>query len=135
MLSVLKAAGSVIETDQGVIKLVKHAYIPGNDRIDKIHILGTDVGELVSTIDHNLTATSEDLFFQRKVSNPAIGPEAIPEFRKLSAEKAQALLEELDAWLSTHEIDSSVTDTGEEGSYVSLGIYYSEHNCSKEEKT
>jgi hypothetical protein len=134
MLSVLKAAGSVAETENGELELVKHAYIPGNDPNDKIHILGTDVAELVSTIDHNLTASPEDLFFQRKVSNPAVRADAVPMFRALSGEKAQALLEELDAWLSQHEVGPDTKDTGTEARYVCLGIYYYEHPSSKEER-
>lgn len=131
MLSVLKKAGSVIETDKG-IQLVNHAYVPGDDSIEKLHILGTDIAELLATIDHNLTHPPDQLFYQRKVSNTNIDPEAIPAFRKLSARKAQMLLESLDAWLAEHEINNSPdTDTGQ-GQYVSLGIYYSEHKTPRE---
>lgn len=131
MLSVLKKAGSVIENDRG-IQLVNHAFVPGDDAIDKLHILGTDVAELLATIDHNLTHPPDRLFYQRKVSNTNIDPAAIPAFRKLSAKKAQTLLESLDAWLAEHEInDSPNTETGQ-GQYASLGIYYSEHKTPKE---
>lgn len=129
MLSVLKTAGSVTETPAGDIQLIKHAYIPGNDPVDKIHILGTDVAELIATIDHNLTAQPGDLFFQRKVSNGAIDRAALAEFHDLAAEKAQALLEELDLWLARHEVDNPKAG---EGAYVSLGIFYSEHRGSEE---
>jgi hypothetical protein len=131
MLKVLKAAGSVVDTDTGRVRLVSHAFIPSSDPIDKLHILGTDVAELVATIDHNLTAEPGLLFFQRKVSNSAVRADAVPAFRSLSAEKAQALLEELDAWLSRHEVPH-ITDDESDGQYVSLGIYYSEHQGSKE---
>ena len=131
MLKVLKAAGSVVETDTGQLRLVSRAFIPSSDPIDKLHILGTDVAELVATIDHNLTAEPGMLFFQRKVSNSTVRVDAVPEFRRLSAEKAQALLEELDAWLSRHEV-SRTTDDKSNGQYVSLGIYYSEHQGSSQ---
>ena len=131
MLAVLKKAGSVVENEKG-IELVSHAFVPGDDPVDKLHILGTDVAELLATIDHNLTSPADQLFYQRKVSNMNIDPEAMPAFRKLSAKKAQALLEALDAWLSEHEFtDAPDKDTGQ-GKYVSLGIYYSEHETPKE---
>lgn len=131
MLAVLKKAGSVIETDRG-IELVNHAFVPGDDPVDKLHILGTDVAELIATIDHNLTSTPDHLFYQRKVSNTNVDPEALAAFRKLSATKAQALLEALDAWLVEHEATESTDKDARQGRYVSLGIYYSEHETPKE---
>jgi hypothetical protein len=132
MLSVLQAAGSVEATSDGKLRLVRHAFIPGDDPLDKLHILGTDVGELIATIDHNLSADPDALFFQRKVSNTRLDPAHTAEFRSLSAKKAQALLELLDAWLSRHEIDAD--DSGETGQYVSLGIYYSEDTDYREDQ-
>jgi hypothetical protein len=124
MLSVLRAAGTVTETEDGLIRLEKRAFIPGDDQQDKIHILGTDVSELIETIDHNLTAESDDLRYQRKVSNTAVHEDALPVFRNLSAQKSQELLEELDAWLSRNEIHSKDKDFDDKARYVSLGIYY-----------
>ena len=59
MLAVLQAASSVKKTDDAV-RLVQHAYLPGNDPSEKLAILGTDTAELVSTIDHNLVAASDE---------------------------------------------------------------------------
>lgn len=127
MLAVLSAASSVA-TEGGRVRLIQHAYVPGKDPVEKLHILGTDVGELIATIDHNLAAADGDLRFQRKVSNQRVRVDAIPEFRALSAEQAQALLEELDAWLSRHEAEAD-----EPGHYVSLGIYFYEGKPEQEE--
>lgn len=133
MLSVLRTAGVVEEDSDGLIKLIQSAYIPGSDPIEKLSILGTDVAELIATIDHNLTAKPEELFFQRKVSNPVVLTHAVPQFREISSKKAQALLEELDKWLSKHEAPDG--DSNTQTRYVSLGIYYSEHPQSKEDQS
>jgi hypothetical protein len=133
MLTVLQAAGSVETTADGKLRLVRHVFIPGNDPSEKLHILGADVAELIATIDHNLTADADALFFQRKVSNTRLDPADSAEFRALSAARAQALLEELDAWLSRHEIDPD--DPEQAAQYVSLGIYYSEGTDSQEEQS
>ena len=124
MLTVLETADCVEETASGKLRLTRHVFIPAGDSTDKLHILGVDVAELVGTIDHNLTAGPGDLYFQRKVSNTRLDPRAIEEFRKLAHDKSQTLLEELDAWLSEHEVNES--NAGEAGQYVSLGIYYSQ---------
>jgi hypothetical protein len=74
------------------------------------------------------------LRFQRKVSNSQISAESLPAFQALSAQKAQALLEELDAWLDRHEVDSDTQDS-DQGQYVSLGIYYYQSSKNKEDPT
>jgi hypothetical protein len=132
MLAVLLAA-STVEKVEGKVRLVKHAYVPGNDPADKLSILGTDTAELISTIDHNLVSQEQDLRFQRKVSNHNVRADALTEFQTLSAEKAQAFLEELDAWLAKHESDSEAPDS-DRARYVSLGIYYYERNSNSGEQ-
>ena len=128
MLEVLLSAGSVAR-DGDRVQLVRHAYVPGQDPVDKIHILGTDVAELAGTIDHNLTAEPAALRLQRKVSNDRVDPQALAAFRALAAGRAQALLEELDRWLAEHETQDNDTTRGR---YVSLGIYYYEQNNTEE---
>jgi hypothetical protein len=123
MLTMLEEGGTV-RVKNDTVHLVRHAYIPGGDDIEKIAILGSDVSELIATIDHNIVADPEDLWFQRKVSYDNVAPEHIGKLRKLSARKAQALLETLDRQYSDHELD----EEGEEGRLVSFGIYYHEHD-------
>ena len=130
MLAVLGVAASIEKVD-GRVRLVQHAYVPGNDASEKLRILGTDAAELIATIDHNLVSDENALHYQRKVSNLCVSTSALPAFQKLSAEKAQALLEELDTWLSTHEAGSS--QDSEPGKYVSLGIYYYDSSQDKED--
>jgi hypothetical protein len=124
LFSVLERA-DCIALDHGKVRLLKQAYIPGKDPVEKLQILGADVAELIATIDHNLTSPETELRFQRKVSNSCVDPAALPAFRRLSAEKSQQLLENLDQWLSEHEIEQK-TDGERCGQYLSVGIYYYE---------
>ncbi len=132
MLAVLGVASS-IEKDGDRVRLIQHAYVPGDDTAEKLRILGTDAAELIATIDHNLVSSEDALRYQRKVSNLRISVGALPAFQGLAAEKAQTLLEELDTWLSEHEADSK--QDSEPGRYVSLGIYYYESSQDKEDPT
>jgi len=127
MLAMLEEAGSV-KSGQGSVRLVRHAYVPGRDDKDKIRILGADVCELISTIDHNLTADQDNLLFQRKVSYEDINPESLAKLKKLSFKKAQSLLEQLDREYAKHE----QTGNDDEGVSISLGIYFHEQNFPKE---
>ncbi|MFQ5470922.1 MAG: DUF6502 family protein [Gammaproteobacteria bacterium] len=131
MLAALVEAGSVEQVD-GKINLITHAYIPGKDPVEKINILGSDSAELISTIDHNLTAAPSMLRYQRKVSNQHVKAEVVGEFQKISSAKAQALLEELDHWLSQNEVDEKEAS---QEKYVSMGIYFYERDVKEEDES
>jgi hypothetical protein len=133
MLAVLSTAGSVARADDQV-QLIQHAYVPGNDDADKLNIMGSDTAELIATIDHNLVSAADARRFQRKVSNHRVRAEALDAFQTLATDKSQALLEELDAWLSRNEVNAG-NDTEEQGRYVSLGIYYFEPTQDEEDRS
>lgn len=129
MLNLLQTA-ECVELKNNRVKLIKHAYVPGNDSAEIIRILGTDTNELLNTIDHNLTADDSDKRYQRKVSTAVLDPNATEEFKDFSKKQSQALLEKLDAWISQHEVNPDDDNT----QYVSLGIYYYEQEDSGETK-
>jgi len=133
MLSVLQDSGTVEITEQGVA-LQDKAYIPSATPLEKLNILGTDVAQLIDTIGHNLDAPAGQRYFQRKVSNVLVQPEAVDAFRELSNQKSQLLLEEYHSWLSSHEIDPD-GDRSVEPCYVAVGIYYSDYPASGEEES
>jgi hypothetical protein len=123
MQDMLAEAGSIRVTGDKV-RLVRHAYVPASDSVEKIGILGTDVAELIATIDHNLVAAPDMLRFQRKVACDNIDPAAVARLRSLAARKAQSLLESLDREFAKYQQDEQA---GTGGSYLSLGIYFHEH--------
>ena len=127
MLTMLEEGGTV-SVSRDRVRLVRHAYVPGGDAIEKIRILGSDVHELISTIDHNLQAAADKLRFQRKVSYDNIDPAAVGKLKKMSFTKAQALLEQLDKQYSGHVVEE---DDAGGGKYISLGIYYYEQDSEE----
>jgi hypothetical protein len=128
MLAMLEESGSV-RLVKNRVRLVRRAFVPDSDSVDKIRILGNDVNELITTIDHNLTAGPDDLFFQRKVAYDNIDPDALPKLKKLSFKKAQTLLEQLDRQYASHELED---EHDARGRYISLGIYFYEQGSSEE---
>jgi len=129
MLKSLQAAGC-IESSNGQVCLIKHAYVPGNDSEEILNILGTDTNELINTIDHNLTCEEGERRFQRKVSNTMIKLKSLPEFKKYVQQHSQALLENFDSWLAENESTNDSEDTR----YVSLAIYYNEQDPHREDE-
>ena len=114
------------------IQLKTRAYIPGGGDTDKLNILGTDVSDLVATIDHNLQHGAADPFFQRKVMYDNVPIEALQEFRRLSGAQAQTLLERLDKWLSQHDRDTHPETTGTGRMRTGIGIYYFEEDMTSQ---
>lgn len=130
VLDELLRVGAVRRLADGRIDLVVHAYVPSQSLPDKLGILGSDVADLIDTIDHNLQPGGQEPRFQRKVMYHRIPAAALPAFRRLSATQAQALLERLDRWLAEHDTGPAADDTTQRAARVGLGIHYFEEPLS-----
>ncbi len=130
----LERIGAVRKLDDGRVELLARAYIAKTSETDKLHILGTDVSYLITTIDHNLRPDRMEPWFQRKVAYDNLPDQALPKFRKLSARKAQTLLEYLDQWLAQRDRDTQPEVVGEGRNRAGVGIYYFEEPYEEEEE-
>ena len=128
VLDELLRVGAVRQREDGGLEPLAGAYVPQRSTVDKLGILGRDVADLIATIDHNLQHGADDPRFQRKVMYDAIPASALPAFRKLSAQQAQALLEKLDRWLAAHDTERSTDVPESPRTRVGLGIYYFEEH-------
>jgi hypothetical protein len=131
VLDELLRVGTVERGEDGRIRLFTRSYIPRTSDADKFAILGTDVSDLIATIDHNMQHGAADPRFQRKVMYDNLPVEIIPKFRKLGAARAQALLEQLDKWLSQHDRDVQQTVDGSGRMRAGIGIYYFEEDMNR----
>ncbi len=119
--------GAITLLENGKLKLLQNAYIPKNNLDEKLNILGTDVGDLIQTIDHNLTNTlSESAYFQRKVAYNAIYIDDIPALKKQINLYSQKCLEDIDVLLASHDSDTNSTLTEKGICRIGVGIYYFE---------
>ncbi|HWH81679.1 MAG TPA: DUF6502 family protein [Burkholderiaceae bacterium] len=126
VLDELLRVGAVQRRDDGLIEPLTRAYVPLRSSTDKLQILGTDVADLIETIDHNLQEGGPDPRFQRKVMYHRIRVEDLPSFRARSAAQGQALLERLDTWLAAHDVDAPGERDDLPHARVGVGIYYFE---------
>ena len=134
VLDELINAGVVDKTDDGHVRLLARAYVPGEDDGVKLHILGTDVGHLIGTIDHNLQTQAPHKWLQRKVSYDNLPAEALPVFRKMATASAQELLEKLDKWLAENDRDTNPEARGTGRFDAGLGVYYFQKTYKDSEK-
>lgn len=123
----LLRVGAIRRLDSGRLQLQTRAYVPEESAVDKLHILGTDTGALIATIDHNLDPETAEPYFQRKVLYDNLPDEALPAFRALSAEQGQQLLERLNAWLREQDRDTNPAVRGKGRNTAGIGIYYFEN--------
>ncbi len=115
----------------GRIRLLTRAYVPSTSGVEKLGILGTDVRDLISTIDNNITKEAGQRLLQRKVSYDNLPAEVLPQIRNISAQRGQMLLEELDNWLSQHDRDNNPSVSGTGRHRAGIGIYYFEEDTGE----
>ena len=127
MQKALTRSANIAVTADNQVRLLSHAYLPSDDPVEKLSILGTDTQQLIETINHNITALPEDLRFQRKASNHQVAVGSIPAIKQYIQRKAQAFLEEVDLYFSQHESQD------EETVELSVSVYSHESTPEKQE--
>lgn len=132
VLDELLRVGAVRRREDGLIEPQARGYVPQRSAEAKLHMLGTDVADLVATIDHNLEHGQTDPRFQRKVMYHQVDPALLPAFRALSAGEAQAVLERLDRWLAEHAVEPSASVPSPQAR-AGLGIYYFEERMAPDQ--
>ena len=135
VLDELQRVGAVQTLADGRVALRQRAFVPHDSMVQKLGILGTDVGELIETITHNIEHGATDARYQRKVMHVGIPIDALPAFREMSARQSQALLEGLDAWLTEHDIEH-LPESGlppGDTARVGVGIHYFEQLTNAQE--
>jgi hypothetical protein len=125
MLDELLRVGAVRRMKDGRLRLQARFYVPEQGEVEKLHILGTDTADLIATIAHNLNRQAAPRF-QRKVMYDNVPVEAVQEFQRLSANRAQAFLEHIDRWLSKRDRDVTPIVKGTGRKRVGIGVYYFE---------
>jgi hypothetical protein len=129
VLDELLQVGNVDREADGRIRLLTRFYLARASDAAGLEILGTDVGWLITAIDHNLQRR-EPAWFQRKVTYDNLPVEAIDAFRALSARQSQELIELLDAWLARHDRDATPTVEGTGRMRAGVGVFYFEEDLS-----
>jgi hypothetical protein len=135
VLDELLRVGAIRRTLNGQIELVQRAYVPAGSTLEKLGMLGTDVADLIETIDHNVEHGAEDARFQRKVMYHDVPASALPAFRKRSAYQAQALLERLDVWLAKASKNHDDDPPSAQRARVGVGIFYFEQINAEADST
>jgi hypothetical protein len=115
----LVKSGSIERLDDGCYRALRRYYMPRAMDGRAVERSGSVLADLATTIEHNLSrAADEPSRFEGRAQNRHIDPRHLPAFRAFVEREAQAMLERVDDWLSTHE-----APTGDAGLRLGLGVY------------
>ncbi|WP_166264033.1 DUF6502 family protein [Marinobacter caseinilyticus] len=117
-----------VVSDSGGLTLLKRAYVPTGDDAELLNIFGEDVADLISTIDHNLSAPSrhQSPLYQRTLTYSKIPVDVLEQWRAQAAAQSQALLEQLDQWLAPNDQDISGNTSTSDVVRTGVSIFYFE---------
>ena len=132
VLDELLRTGIVARDDGDLLRLLKPGYVPCRSNDELLRIAGDSVRDLLETIDHNLQGEETPSRLQLSVAYDNLPAPALAAFRRLSRERAMALLTELDDFLAHHDRDSNPDAEGEGRYRAGVGIYYFEEDKSDE---
>jgi len=123
----LNRTGTLVMLASGHVRLQQNAYVPKTDDVQNLQLLGTDVADLIATMDHN-RETPEAPYFQRKVCYQNIDPDVLENVRTSLSEQAQNHLESLQQDIIKH----AKVAKGSRQFRLGVGIYYFEEEVWKE---
>jgi hypothetical protein len=113
----------VEELSTGEFRVLKRDYVYSELDPEIIRRMGTALHDHGSSLEHNLNEDrSAAPRFEAIADNSKLTPGAIKAFQKLLEQKGLSFLEEMDAWLSSHEIDETL-DTEKRSARLGVGVY------------
>ena len=134
MLDELLRVGAVLETDQNWFKVIRRDYVPHTLAPDFLEEVGRGIHNFIHTVEMNMEKEGPGRGrFERSV-RPDAGLRKVdmPLFDAYVREKGQALLEDIDNWLT--QLPAADEDAGEEVLETGVGIYHFVVDDDHEEK-
>ena len=112
--------GLIEEMENGQLKALKRDYVYTTLDPDIVRQMSIALHDHAETLDHNLnSARKTPVRFERLADNARVSVRSAKTFTKLVEDRGMDFLNEMDAWLSGHEVDASKSISGRE---VRLGV-------------
>jgi hypothetical protein len=126
VLDELIRVGAAKMNSENKVELIQQRYIPEEGEINKIEFLGSDVGDLIATISHNLSSSSGQSRVQRKVDYDNVPIEHVETVHQIVRELSVEVLDHAMRKMSVfdRDVNSSVQGTGR--ARVTFGVYFAQ---------
>jgi hypothetical protein len=113
----------VEELDNGQMRVLKRDFVYSELDPEIVAHLGIALHDHAATLEHNLDSNRAlERRFEAIASNDRITPRAINAFQKLLESRGLAFLEDIDQWLTEHEIEPR-EDTRADTVRLGVGVY------------
>ena len=128
VLDELVRVGAVALLPDDQVELRAEAHIPGDDAAATLSLLGSDPGELFSTIMHNIEHPDAPRL-QRKVVYDNIGADALAEIRAAARRTGEEFIRRANVLLAAHDRDRNPRAAGGTRMRVVLATHYFEEEA------
>jgi hypothetical protein len=119
----MQKRGLVEELDNGQIRVLKRDFVYSELDPEIVRQMGIALHDHAATLEHNLDANRPSARrFEAIANNERITPRAVNAFQKLVESRGLAFLEDVDQWLTEHEIEPR-EDTNAETVRLGVGVY------------
>jgi len=124
MLDELLRVGAVVETDQNWFRAIRREYVPQTLAPDFLERVGRGIHDFIHTVEENVQKKpGEPGRFERTVRpSGGIRAEDLPIFDAYVREKCQAMLEDIDNWLT--KLQKPNPKSGDRAIQTGVGIYH-----------
>ena len=119
----MRKRGLIEELPDGTVRVLKRDYVYSELDPEIVQRMGVALHDHAATLEHNLNdERKSEPRFEAIADNARVTPRAIRTFRKFVETAGLAFLEDIDAWLSEHEIESA-EDTDADTVRLGVGVY------------
>ena len=119
----MQRRGLVEELKDGRLRVLKRDFVYSELDPEIVRQLGLALHDHAATLEHNLDPDRRSARrFEAIADNERITPRAVNVFQKLVESKGLAFLEDIDLWLTEHEIEPR-DDTNAETVRLGVGVY------------
>lgn len=131
MFKELVATGAVSRDRDGLVRVLRRAFMPTTLSADQLRLWGSGLHDLGATLTHNLTRDPQTPpRFERRAVNLTVDARFLPAYRSFLAREGQLFLERVDDWLSNHEVADE--DISRSRLRLGAGVFHIEGPKTKE---
>ena len=119
----MEQRGLIEELSSGEFRVLKRDYVYSDLDPEIVRRMGVALHDHAATLEHNLNEDRQsEPRFEAIADNAMLSPRAIRTFQRLVESEGLAFLEEIDGWLSNHELENT-PDTDTRRVRLGVGVY------------
>ena len=119
----MQQRGLIEELDSGHLRVLKRDFVYSELDPEIVRQLGVALHDHAATLEHNLDSNRPSARrFEAIANNERVTPRAVNAFQKLVESRGLEFLEDIDVWLTEHEIETK-DDTNAETVRLGVGVY------------